>query len=298
VSSETVPVAAPEISAPGRRLSGGQKSLPQPTFKMGNRAPSPTRYEPLANPPSSVAQAVVTASSPPEKATSPRLARTPSPSRGVGRGGGRVAKKVEPPVDHSLVKCVVMGEGGVGKSCLTIRFMQNHFVEHYDPTIEDSYRKGVVLDFGDGHGDQSILLDILDTAGQECYSAMRDAYMQSGEGFLLVFDVTSRDSFDGLTEFYSSLLMAKDRDRVPIVIAGNKCDLDELRQVSTSEASARAENWGALYLETSAAEYINVVEAFESIVREVWKDRNERASVGSSSSDTSASGGSRLCSIL
>ena len=65
-------------------------------------------------------------------------------------------------------KLVVVGGGGVGKSALTIQLIQNHFVDEYDPTIEDSYRKQVTID------EETCLLDILDTAGQEEYSAMRD----------------------------------------------------------------------------------------------------------------------------
>uniref|UniRef100_A0A673JWX4 GTPase HRas-like n=1 Tax=Sinocyclocheilus rhinocerous TaxID=307959 RepID=A0A673JWX4_9TELE len=86
-------------------------------------------------------------------------------------------------------KLVVVGAGGVGKSALTIQLIQNHFVDEYDPTIEDSYRKQVVID------GETCLLDILDTAGQEEYSAMRDQYMRTGEGFLCVFAINNTKSF-------------------------------------------------------------------------------------------------------
>ena len=69
---------------------------------------------------------------------------------------------------------------GVGKSALVIRFVSDHFVDEYDPTIEDSYRKQFLID------DAACLLDILDTAGQEEYSAMRDQYMRTSEGFVIV----------------------------------------------------------------------------------------------------------------
>lgn len=72
-------------------------------------------------------------------------------------------------------KIVVVGGGGVGKSALTIQFIQSYFVDEYDPTIEDSYRKQVVID------DKVSILDILDTAGQEEYSAMREQYMRTGK---------------------------------------------------------------------------------------------------------------------
>ena len=84
--------------------------------------------------------------------------------------------------------------GGVGKSALTIQLIQNHFVEEYDPTIEDSYRKQVVID------GETCLLDILDTASQEEYSAMRDQYMRTGEGFLIVFAVNNAKSFEDITQ--------------------------------------------------------------------------------------------------
>ena len=131
----------------------------------------------------------------------------------------------------------------MGKSCLTIQLIQSHFVDEYDPTIEgtltglslhitvlthtiDSYRKQCVID------DEVALLDVLDTAGQEEYSAMREQYMRTGEGFLLVYSITSRQSFEEILTFQQQILRVKDRDYFPIIIVGNKCDLDMERQVS------------------------------------------------------------------
>ena len=86
-------------------------------------------------------------------------------------------------------KLVVVGGGGVGKSALTVQFIQNRFIEEYDPPIEDSYckqllRVSVTID------DETCLLDILDTAGQEEYPAMRDSYMRTGKGFICAYAVT------------------------------------------------------------------------------------------------------------
>lgn len=118
-------------------------------------------------------------------------------------------------------KLVVVGAGGVGKSALTIQLIQNHFVDEYDPTIEDSYRKQVVID------GETCLLDILDTAGQEEYSAMRDQYMRTGEGFLLVFAVNSPKSFEDISTYKEQILRVKDAEVVPMVLVGNKCDLPQ-----------------------------------------------------------------------
>ena len=80
--------------------------------------------------------------------------------------------------------------------------------------------------------DEVALLDVLDTAGQEEYSAMREQYMRTGEGFLLVYSITSRQSFDEIQTFQQQILRVKDRDYFPIIIVGNKCDLDSEREVS------------------------------------------------------------------
>lgn len=124
-------------------------------------------------------------------------------------------------------KLVVVGGGGVGKSALTIQFIQNQFPEEYDPTIEDSYRKQCLID------EEVALLDVLDTAGQEEYSAMREQYMRTGEGFLLVYSITSRDSFDEISIFHQQILRVKDKEYFPVIVVANKCDLDYERQVST-----------------------------------------------------------------
>jgi GTPase KRas protein len=165
-------------------------------------------------------------------------------------------------------KLVVVGSGGVGKSALTIQLIQNHFVDEYDPTIEDSYRKQVVI------GDETCLLDILDTAGQEEYAAMRDTYMRTGEGFLCVYSITSRSSFDEITSFREQILRVKDRDSVPMIIVGNKCDLENERQVTPSEGRDLAKSFNCQFMETSAKTRVNVEDAFFELVKEIREEKN------------------------
>lgn len=109
-----------------------------------------------------------------------------------------------------------VGGGGVGKSALTVQFIQNIFVEEYDPTIEDSYRKHAKVD------DKPCFLEILDTAGQEEYKALRDQYMRTGDGFLLVYSVIDRKTFEEINDFYEQILRVKDAEKVPMVLVGNK----------------------------------------------------------------------------
>eukprot|EP00027_Filamoeba_sp_ATCC50430_P011101 CAMPEP_0168551346 /NCGR_PEP_ID=MMETSP0413-20121227/6123_1 /TAXON_ID=136452 /ORGANISM="Filamoeba nolandi, Strain NC-AS-23-1" /LENGTH=153 /DNA_ID=CAMNT_0008581865 /DNA_START=131 /DNA_END=592 /DNA_ORIENTATION=+ len=143
-------------------------------------------------------------------------------------------------------KLVIVGGGGVGKSALTIQLIQNHFIDEYDPTIEDSYRKQVTID------DETCLLDILDTAGQEEYSAMRDQYMRTGQGFILVYAITSRSSFDEIVSFKEQILRVKDKDKVPMVLVGNKSDLESERQVTTGEGQELAKSFFCPFFESSA----------------------------------------------
>ena len=162
-------------------------------------------------------------------------------------------------------KLVIVGGGGVGKSALTIQLVQNHFIDEYDPTIEDSYRKLVTID------NETCLLDILDTAGQEEYSAMRDQYMRTGQGFICVYSITSRFSFEEINTFREHILRVKEEDKVPMIIAGNKCDLETERQVTKTEGQNLAKSFGCPIFETSAKARINIEDIFYQTVREIRK---------------------------
>merc|ERR1712079_966796 len=123
----------------------------------------------------------------------------------------------------SLHKVIMVGSGGVGKSALTLQFMYDEFVEGYEPTKADSYRKKVVLD------GEEVQIDILDTAGQEDYAAIRDNYFRSGEGFLCVFSITDKSSFDETNDFREQILRVKGVDSstassIPFLLVGNKSD--------------------------------------------------------------------------
>ena len=162
-------------------------------------------------------------------------------------------------------KIAVVGGGGVGKSAITVQFVQNIFIPDYDPTIEDSYRKHCRI------GDQTCFLEILDTAGQEEYKALRDAYMRSAECFMLVFSVIDRRTFHELEEFHDQILRVKDADEghVPMILVGNKCDLESERSVSTEEAKQYAREKKMLYMECSARKRHNIDESFHALIREV-----------------------------
>lgn len=95
---------------------------------------------------------------------------------------------------------------------MTIRLVTDNFLDEYDPTIEDSYRKQVMID------EETALLDILDTAGQEEFSSMQDQWMRDGKGFLLVYNITSRPTFEEITLMHEKILRTKDSDKVPMSV--------------------------------------------------------------------------------
>ena len=207
----------------------------------------------------------------------------------------------------TLYKLVVLGDGGVGKTALTIQvrltgvllhmkwanvtqLCLNHFIESYDPTIEDSYRKQVVID------QQSCMLEVLDTAGQEEYTALRDQWIRDGEGFVLVYSITSRSSFTRIRRFHSQIQRVKDSSNagsptgpsylqqqprtypqsgpVPVMLVGNKSDKHHEREVSSQEGQALARDLGCDFVEASAKNCINVEKAFYDVVRSLRRSRH------------------------
>lgn len=170
-------------------------------------------------------------------------------------------------MSSAVYKLVLVGVGGVGKSCLTIQFISQRFIEDYDPTLEDSYRKHVTVD------NNECLLDIYDTAGQEDFSAVRDQYMRTGDGFLCVYSITHLASFAEVTHLHDHILRVKDKDQVPFVLVGNKCDLEEAREIPTAKGQELANKLKCKFLETSAKARLNVAECFFELVREIHKYR-------------------------
>jgi len=175
----------------------------------------------------------------------------------------------------SLHKVIMVGAGGVGKSALTLQFMYDEFVEDYEPTKADSYRKKVVLDGQDSQ------IDILDTAGQEDYAAIRDNYFRSGEGFLCVFSITDKSSFDETNDFREQILRVKGVDSsnassIPFLLVGNKSDLTEQRQVSEEEGQQLADKMGVRYVETSAKFRNNVDKVFFDLLALIRSEKNKK----------------------
>ncbi|XP_023218894.1 GTP-binding protein Rit2-like isoform X2 [Centruroides sculpturatus] len=150
-----------------------------------------------------------------------------------------------------IYKIVVLGDGGVGKS-------------------EDAYQHQAVID------GEAALLDILDTAGQVEFTAMRDQYMRGGEGFIICYSITDRRSFEEAAEYKKQIERVRHSDSIPIVLVGNKYDLEPMRKVSTEEGQALSRQLNCPFYETSAALRHFVDDVFHALVREIRKKEKER----------------------
>ena len=159
------------------------------------------------------------------------------------------------------LKIAVLGQSMVGKSALTFRFINNKFPTEHDTTIEDSYSIPAKID------DIQCQLEILDTAGQDDYQTMLDTWINSADGFILVYSIDNKESFESTKSRYDRILKLKSDQKISIVIAGNKCDLEEKRQVSREEVEKFCKNHKITFMETSALKTINVKEAFLYVSR-------------------------------
>ncbi|CAM4569326.1 unnamed protein product [Caretta caretta] len=162
-------------------------------------------------------------------------------------------------------KVVMLGAGGVGKSAMTMQFISHRFPDYHDPTIEDAYKTQVRID------DEPAYLDILDTAGQAEFTAMRDQYMRGGEGFIICYSITDRQSFQEAAEFKELIYRVRHTYDIPLVLVGNKIDLEEFRQVSTEEGMSLAREYSCSFFETSAALRFYIDDVFHGLVREIHR---------------------------
>ncbi|KAH8341146.1 hypothetical protein KR074_002360 [Drosophila pseudoananassae] len=148
-----------------------------------------------------------------------------------------------PPKERNIA---MMGYRSVGKSSLSIQFVEGQFVDSYDPTIENTFTKVTRVN------SQDYSVKLIDTAGQDEYSIFPVQYSMDFHGYVLVYSITSKKSFEVIQIIYEKLLDVMGKKYVPVVLVGNKTDLHQERTVSTEEGKKLAESWRAAFLETSA----------------------------------------------
>jgi len=157
------------------------------------------------------------------------------------------------------IKLAVVGCSGVGKSATTTQFVQNFFVEESDCTLEEKYRKQVILEGED------CILEITDTAGTNRFTSYRDQMYKMQHGFILMYSTISRRSFEAVDSYRDAVLQVRANEVVPMVLVGNMSDIKSLREVSAKEGQDLADLWGIPFLENSAKNLEDCSEVFKRL---------------------------------
>lgn len=163
-----------------------------------------------------------------------------------------------------LFKYIIIGDTGVGKSCLLLQFTDHRFVPQHDLTIGVEFGARFVMVDG-----KQMKLQIWDTAGQESFRSITRSYYRGAAGALLVYDITRRETFNHLTTWLEDARQHSNQNTT-IMLIGNKCDLEAKRAVSREEGEAFASEHGLFFAETSAKTAANVEEAFVDTARNIY----------------------------
>jgi len=162
-----------------------------------------------------------------------------------------------------LFKLLLIGNSAVGKSSLLLRFSDNIFNESFLPTIGVDFK---IRTF-DLNG-RTVKLQIWDTAGQERFKTITSSYYKGAHGIILVYDITDKQSFRDIDNWLTEVEKHA-HENVNKLLVGNKCDLEQNRQVSYEEGKAYADQLGIKFLETSAKNSVNVESAFFAMANEI-----------------------------
>ena len=176
-----------------------------------------------------------------------------------------------------IVKCVLLGSSGVGKSSIIYRYVTNGWDENVQATLGAAFMDKQVTFKG-----QLFKFQIWDTAGQEKYAPLAQMYYKDATVALLVYDITSKESFNNL-KMWQTQLEEKGPKNVILTVLGNKYDLVSESEVSSTEGEAFAKGANAQFYKTSAKENVGVHEAFEAICEELYKRMNDSMSSSDSS---------------
>jgi len=165
-----------------------------------------------------------------------------------------------------LFKYIIIGDTGVGKSCLLLQFTDKRFQPVHDLTIGVEFgARMVTID------NKQVKLQIWDTAGQESFRSITRSYYRGAAGALLVYDITRRETFSHLTRWLEEARQNANQNMV-IMLIGNKSDLDHRRQVTKEEGEKFAKQHGLIFLETSAKTAANVEEAFINTAQKIYEN--------------------------
>jgi len=165
-----------------------------------------------------------------------------------------------------LFKYIIIGDTGVGKSCLLLQFTDKRFQPVHDLTIGVEFGARMI-----SIDQRQVKLQIWDTAGQESFRSITRSYYRGAAGALLVYDITRRETFNHLTRWLEEARQNANQSMV-IMLIGNKSDMEHRRQVSREEGEKFAKDNGLIFLETSAKTAANVEEAFIGTAQQIYEN--------------------------
>ncbi|KAL0968917.1 hypothetical protein UPYG_G00273670 [Umbra pygmaea] len=171
-----------------------------------------------------------------------------------------------------LFKLLLIGDSGVGKTCLLFRFSEDAFNTTFISTIGIDFKIRTI----ELHG-KRVKLQIWDTAGQERFRTITTAYYRGAMGIMLVFDICNEKSFENIKNWIRNIEEHASSD-VKKMVLGNKCDMTDRRQVSKDRGEKLAIDYGVKFLETSAKSSFNVEEAFYTLARDIMDNLNSKTS--------------------
>ena len=169
-------------------------------------------------------------------------------------------------------KVVLIGESGVGKTCIIAQFINKTFDPNVVSSLTSQYiRKNIELPEG-----KNVLMDIWDTAGQEKHRALAKIFYKNSKAVLLVYDITNKKSFEEIKNYwYEQVKESSDKDTI-LALVGNKNDLINKKDVSEEDAEEFAKSIGAIFALTTATNYNSINVLFESIAKKILESTNDK----------------------
>ncbi|KAF2078667.1 hypothetical protein CYY_000038 [Polysphondylium violaceum] len=167
--------------------------------------------------------------------------------------------------EEILYKIILVGESGVGKSSILVRFTDNTFTPHFAPTLGVDFNVKTIRNKETG---QTVKLQLWDTAGQERFKSITQTFYRGSHGVIVVYDVTDPKSFDRCKNWVEDINQ-NTQDGMIIILVGNKSDLTSQKKVSTEQGKALADTLNIKFLETSAKENFGVTQVFDLLVQDI-----------------------------
>ena len=172
--------------------------------------------------------------------------------------------------DYDMIfKFVLLGDSGVGKSNILSRYLTNEFDKSSKATVGVEFGS---KEFKIENDNKIIKVQIWDTAGQERYRSIAKSFYQGAKGYLFVYDITKKNSFDNINNWLSNLQNLVDETNISKILIGNKSDLESERQVNTDEGIEKAKLFDMAFIETSALNGKNIDDAFTKLINDVYRN--------------------------